>query len=81
MGRSQRGVKGIVIQGDGVSALPEGKASAALFQEVHRQLTHTEMLDKYHNLGTPVNVKVLNALQALPCRNLQQKKGAPKGAP
>jgi len=30
------------------------------------------MMDKYHNLGTPVNVLVLNGIKALPCRNLQQ---------
>jgi aldehyde:ferredoxin oxidoreductase len=29
------------------------------------------MMDKYHNLGTPVNVAVLNKISALPCRNLQ----------
>jgi len=30
------------------------------------------MMDKYHNLGTPINVAVLNGIQALPCRNLQR---------
>jgi aldehyde:ferredoxin oxidoreductase len=29
-------------------------------------------MSKYHNLGTPENVAVLNGIQALPCRNLQQ---------
>jgi len=30
------------------------------------------MMDKYHNLGTPINVAVLNGIKALPCRNLQR---------
>jgi aldehyde:ferredoxin oxidoreductase len=30
------------------------------------------MMSKYHNLGTPVNVAVLNQIKALPVRNLQQ---------
>jgi aldehyde:ferredoxin oxidoreductase len=30
------------------------------------------MMSKYHNLGTPVNVAVLNEVQSLPIRNLQQ---------
>jgi aldehyde:ferredoxin oxidoreductase len=30
------------------------------------------MMDKYHNLGTAVNVAVLNGLKALPIRNLKQ---------
>ncbi len=67
-----KNLKGIVIQGDGSFDLPEGKAYAKLFQDVYKKLTDTDMMDKYHNLGTPVNVLVLNGIKALPCRNLQQ---------
>jgi aldehyde:ferredoxin oxidoreductase len=67
-----KNLKGIVIQGDGAFALPEGKAYAKLFQKVHQQLTDTEMMVKYHNLGTAENVDVMNKLNALPIRNLQQ---------
>jgi aldehyde:ferredoxin oxidoreductase len=66
-----KNLKAIAIQGDGVFQLPEGKEYADLFEEVHKQLTTTDMMDKYHNLGTPVNVAVLNELKALPIRNLQ----------
>jgi len=67
-----KNLKGIVIQGDGSFDLPEGKTYAKLFQDVYKKLTDTDMMDKYHNLGTPVNVNVLNGIKALPCRNLQQ---------
>ncbi|MDP4858480.1 MAG: aldehyde ferredoxin oxidoreductase [Desulfobacterales bacterium] len=67
-----KNLKGIVIQGDGAFELPEGKAYAKLFQKVHQQLTDTEMMVKYHNLGTAENVDVMNKLKALPIRNLQQ---------
>ena len=67
-----KNLKGIVIQGDGAFTLPESKAYAKLFEKVHLQLTDTEMMHKYHNLGTAVNVAVLNGLKALPIRNLQQ---------
>ncbi len=67
-----KNLKAIVIQGDGTFALPEGKAYAKLFEKVHLQLTDTEMMHKYHNLGTAANVAVLNGLKALPIRNLQQ---------
>jgi aldehyde:ferredoxin oxidoreductase len=53
-------------------ALPAGKDYQKLFQKVYEQLTATDMMKKYHNLGTPVNIAVLNDLKALPCRNLQQ---------
>ena len=67
-----KNLKAIVIHGDGVFDLPEGKEYPDLFKEVYQQLTTTDMMDKYHNLGTPVNLGVLNELKALPCRNLQQ---------
>ncbi|MCG6916400.1 MAG: aldehyde ferredoxin oxidoreductase [Deltaproteobacteria bacterium] len=67
-----KNLKAIAIQGDGVFQLPEGKDYAELFEEVHKQLTTTDMMDKYHNLGTPVNLAVLNELKALPIKNLQQ---------
>jgi aldehyde:ferredoxin oxidoreductase len=67
-----KNLKAIAIQGDGVFGLPEGKAYAKLFEKVHKQLTTTDMMDKYHNLGTPVNVAILNKLKALPIKNLQQ---------
>lgn len=71
-----KNLKGIVIQGDGSFDLPEGKAYGALFQDVYKKITDTDMMDKYHNLGTPVNVNVLNGIKALPCRNLQQTQDA-----
>ena len=67
-----KNLKGIVIQGDGTFALPEGKEYAKLFKKVHQLLTDTEMMDKYHNLGTAVNVAVLDGLKSLPIRNLKQ---------
>ena len=71
-GMGSKNLKAIAIQGDGVFQLPEGKEYAELFEEVHKQITTTDMMEKYHNLGTPVNVAVLNGLKALPIRNLQQ---------
>lgn len=66
-----KNLKAIVIVGDGFFNLPNSKTYTPLFQNIYRQLTTTNMMDKYHNLGTPVNVAVLNEIRALPCRNLQ----------
>jgi len=66
-----KNLKAIVIVGDGSFELPPGKAYAPLFQKIYGQLTETSMMDKYHNLGTPINVAVLNGIHAMPCRNLQ----------
>ena len=67
-----KNLKAIVIVGDESFELPPGKEYAPLFQKIYEQLTETNMMDKYHNLGTPINVAVLNGIQALPCRNLQR---------
>jgi len=67
-----KNIKGIVIQGDSTYPLPEGKDYPLLFKKVHEMVTATDMLRKYHNLGTPANLESLNELQSLPWRNLQQ---------
>ena len=68
-----KNLKAMVIIGDGTRHFPlmEGKDYPKLFEAVHQKLTATDMMQKYHNLGTPVNVAVLNELKALPWRNLQ----------
>jgi aldehyde:ferredoxin oxidoreductase len=35
-------------------------------------MTDTDMMEKYHNFGTPINMAVLNGIRALPIRNLQK---------
>jgi aldehyde:ferredoxin oxidoreductase len=67
-----KNLKGIVIVGDESFELPPGKEYGPLFRKIYGQLTETSMMDKYHNLGTPINVAVLNGIKAMPCRNLQR---------
>lgn len=67
-----KNIKGIVIQGDGDFDIPAGKGYAAKYNEVFRQVTSTEMMRKYHNLGTPANLQSLNDISSLPWRNLQR---------
>lgn len=42
-----------------------------VYAEVYRRVTETDAMEKYHELGTPMNVLPLNELGALPTRNLQ----------
>ncbi|GAB6058352.1 aldehyde ferredoxin oxidoreductase C-terminal domain-containing protein [Desulfonatronum parangueonense] len=67
-------VKAIVVSGDGDQDLPgtDSKAYAKLFKKVYKDMTATEMMSKYHDLGTPGNVIPLNELKSLPIRNLKQ---------
>ncbi len=67
-----KNLKAIVIVGDESFDLPENKGYPPLFQKIYGQMTETAIMDKYHNLGTPINVAVLNGIKAMPCRNLQR---------
>ena len=66
-----KNLKAIMIHGDSSFPLPEGKEYTKIFEDVHTKMTDTDMMSKYHDLGTPINVAVLNDIKALPIRNLQ----------
>ena len=74
-----KGLKAIIIQGEGsFEFMPSGceigigKEYPKLFKEIYRQLTSTQMMRKYHDLGTAGNAIPLNELKSMPWRNLQQ---------
>jgi aldehyde:ferredoxin oxidoreductase len=67
-----KNIKGIVIHGDCAFDAPSDKAYRTKFQEIYSKVTCTEMMRKYHNLGTPANLLSLNDISSLPWRNLQQ---------
>jgi len=67
-----KNLKAIVIHGDAVFPLPDSKEYPKVFQEVYTKLTDTDMMSKYHDIGTPINMAVLNELKMLPIRNLQR---------
>jgi aldehyde:ferredoxin oxidoreductase len=67
-----KNLKGIVIHGDGSFPLAGAKEYPKLFQQVHAKLTGTDMMSKYHDIGTPVNMGILNETRMLPIRNLQR---------
>jgi len=66
-----KNLKAIMIHGDASFPLPEGNDYVKVFDKVHTDMTDTEMMSKYHNLGTPGNIRLMNELKALPIRNLQ----------
>jgi aldehyde:ferredoxin oxidoreductase len=66
-----KNIKAIMVEGGSSMPAPEGKVYPELNKEIYTQLTSTDMMKKYHDLGTPVNMAVMNRLHALPWRNLQ----------
>ncbi len=66
-----KNLKGIIIHGDAIFSQPDNKEYSRLYSEVYKQVTATDMMKKYHNLGTPANLQGLNDIKSLPWRNLQ----------
>lgn len=69
MGR--KNLKAIVINGDASFPLPDSKEYPKVFQEAYTRVTGKDMM-KYHDIGTPINMAVLNDTKMLPIRNLQR---------
>lgn len=67
-----KNLKGIVIHGEGDLELPAGKEYLKVYQEVYEKVTSTDMMRKYHNLGTAENLQTLNDIESLPWLNLQK---------
>jgi len=66
-----KNLKAVLVEGASAMPAPEGKEYATLYKDVHMKLTTTEMMTKYHDLGTAQNMAVMNKLRALPWRNMQ----------
>ena len=66
-----KNLKAIVIEGDTSFPLPDSKDYPKVFQEVYTKVTGKDMM-KYHDIGTPINMAVLNETKMLPIRNLQR---------
>ncbi len=67
-----KNLKAVVVRGDANLDLPPGKKYKELFSKIYKKVTDAGMMHKYHDLGTAENVSVLNALSALPIRNLRK---------
>ncbi|MDP3478220.1 MAG: aldehyde ferredoxin oxidoreductase C-terminal domain-containing protein [Desulfoprunum sp.] len=67
-----KNLKGIVIHGDGECPQPVGSLYPKIFKEIHSQVTSTDMMHKYYNLGTAANLQGLNDISSLPWLNLQK---------
>jgi len=66
-----KNLKAVTVVGDADLPLPPGKAYPDLYKSIHAMLTGTDMMRKYHDLGTAENLIPLNELRSLPWRNLQ----------
>ena len=67
-----KNLKAIVVSGDGEIEVPSKSAYSKTYKEIFTNIVETDLMEKYHNLGTTENILPLNELSGLPTRNLQQ---------
>jgi len=65
-----KNLKAVVIYGRGRIQVADRADYTRLYKELFDKAVGSELLKKYHDLGTPQNVRPLNAIGALPVRNL-----------
>lgn len=67
-------LKAIRVHGTGEIPLERPVEFKDFYDEIHRRVVQTEEMRKYHDLGTPINVMMLNELGALPAKNFTQSR-------
>ena len=63
-------VKAIIVTGDNSTKIKDFKDYFRVYQTIFKSVTETDLMAKYHDLGTSINVEGINALCALPTKNL-----------
>ncbi|MCX8204591.1 MAG: aldehyde ferredoxin oxidoreductase family protein [Candidatus Nezhaarchaeota archaeon] len=66
-------VKAIVVYGDQTVKVSDVAKYRELYKKVFSEVVGSALMKKYHDLGTAANVLPLNAIGALPVKNLTQR--------
>jgi aldehyde:ferredoxin oxidoreductase len=67
-------LKGVVIIGGRSLTVADQRAYRKVYDEIFDAATKSDLMQKYHDIGTPMNVLPLNEIGGLPTRNLQQSR-------
>lgn len=67
-----KNLKAISIIGARDISIKNFKEYFNVYQEIYKKVCDTEIMSKYHDIGTPINVSVLNGAGGLPTKNLKQ---------
>ncbi len=64
-------LKAVTVIGDGNLPIANFPKYFKTWRKIYDRCTQTDMMSKYHDAGTPINILPLNASGGLPTRNLQ----------
>jgi aldehyde:ferredoxin oxidoreductase len=66
-----KNLKAIAIYGNRSIPILNQKRYFKVYQDIYKKCTSTDMMAKYHDAGTPINIMPLNQAGGLPTRNMQ----------
>nr|MDO8088901.1 aldehyde ferredoxin oxidoreductase C-terminal domain-containing protein [Candidatus Sigynarchaeum springense] len=69
-----KNLKAVAISGKGHYPVTNLKEYRKLYDELYQAATKSPLMKKYHDVGTSINVNVLNGIGALPTRNVASGK-------
>ena len=67
-----KSLKAISIMGDRSIPIKNFREYFKVYQEIYNKTVGTDLMSKYHDMGTPINVEPLNAINSLPTLNMRQ---------
>ena len=66
-----KNLKAMVISGTERFDIPDPRKYREVYNKLFRTAVQTDVMEKYHDIGTTININVLNWLKGLPTRNFQ----------
>lgn len=66
-----KNLKALVISGTEDVAVPNPRRYREVYNKLYNTAVQTDVMEKYHDIGTSVNINVLNWLKGLPTKNFQ----------
>jgi aldehyde:ferredoxin oxidoreductase len=65
-------LKAMVISGTEDIPIPDPRRYREVYNRIYKMVVQTDAMAKYHDIGTPININILNRLNGLPTRNFQE---------
>ncbi len=62
-------LKALVISGTETIDLPDARRYKEVYNRLYKTAVQTDVMEKYHDIGTSVNISALNWLKGLPTKN------------
>jgi aldehyde:ferredoxin oxidoreductase len=66
-----KNLKAVVVSGTEHVEVPDAKKYREVYTRLYNTTVKTDVMGKYHDIGTSVNINILNWLKGLPTKNFQ----------